>query len=92
MRDRADACLGGCPTYIPHLDSAFELGDTGATDISASMPVPRIDPSTAGHRDWNNDFQTLLQNLNRQLRQAADDRSRGVIIRKIRRALEAGDG
>lgn len=88
MRDRADACLGGCPTYVPHLDSAFELRVDGAVDVSASAPVPRIDPGAAGHRDWNNDFQILLQDLNDELRHAADDKSRSVIIRRIRRALE----
>jgi metallo-beta-lactamase family protein len=52
------------------------------------MPAPRIDPAQAGHRDWNNDYQVLLQDLQDQLRKAADDKSRGVILRKIRHALE----
>lgn len=92
MRDRAAAILGNCPIYVPHLDSAFELGGSGAIDISASVPMPRIDPATAGHRDWNNEFQTLLQDVNDQVRAAPDDRSRGVIIRRLRRALDARDG
>ena len=74
--------------YIPRLDSAFRLEPDGAADISPTRPPPRIDPDQAGHRDWNNDYQVLLQDLQEQLRNAADDRSRGVIIRKIRRALE----
>jgi metallo-beta-lactamase family protein len=91
MRSRAEARLGDCPVYIPHIDSAFELGATGPADISASTPLPRIDPAAAGHRDWNNDYQTLLQELTEQLRKAADDRSRGVIIRRIRRALKGAE-
>ncbi|HTO33151.1 MAG TPA: MBL fold metallo-hydrolase [Pararhizobium sp.] len=74
--------------YIPRLDSAFRLDPDGPVDISPTRPPPRIDPGQAGHRDWNNDYQVLLQDLQDQLRDAADDRSRGVIIRKIRRALE----
>jgi metallo-beta-lactamase family protein len=91
MRARAEVCLGGCPVYVPHIDSAFELGATGPIDISASTPLPRIDPAAAGHRDWNNDYQMLLQDLTQELRRASDDRSRGVIIRRIRRALESAE-
>lgn len=88
---RAEARLGDCPVYIPSIDSAFELSATGPVDISASTPLPRIDPATAGHRDWNNDYQTLLQDLTAQLRKAAGDKSRGVIIRRIRRAMEGAE-
>jgi metallo-beta-lactamase family protein len=74
--------------YIPLIDSAFRLDPDGPVDISSTRPPPRLDPGQVGHRDWNNEYQVLLQDLQEQLRNAADDRSRGVIIRKIRRALE----
>jgi metallo-beta-lactamase family protein len=88
MKVRAGHVVGENKTYIPHIDSVFSLQPDGPVDESTSMPPPRIDPEFAGHRDWNNDYQVLLQDLNEQLKRAADDRSRGVIIRKIRRALE----
>jgi metallo-beta-lactamase family protein len=74
--------------YQPHIDSAFRLDSDGPVDISPFLPAPRIDPDQAGHRDWNNDYQVLIQDLQEQLRTAADDKARGVVIRKIRRALE----
>jgi metallo-beta-lactamase family protein len=89
IKSRACNILPESKIYIPRLDSAFRLEDEGPSDISTSMPMPRIDPDLAGHRDWNNDYQALLQDLNDELRNAADDRSRGIIIRKIRRAIEA---
>ena len=89
MKDRLAAMLPESKLYIPRIDSAFRLDPDGPTDISPSMPAPRIDPDMAGHRDWNNDYQVLLQDMQDELRKASDDRSRGIIIRKIRRALEA---
>jgi len=89
LKARLAAMLPENKLYIPRIDSAFRLDTDGPTDISLSMPAPRIDPDMTGHRDWNNDYQVLLQDMQEELRKASDDRSRGVIIRKIRRALEA---
>lgn len=87
MKRRASDCTPTTPVFIPFIDSAFSLGADGATDISVSMPLPRIDPRSVGHRDWNNDYQALLQDINAEVRGAADDRSRGILLRKLRRAL-----
>jgi metallo-beta-lactamase family protein len=89
MRQRASNVVAENQVYIPRIDSAFSLQKDGPVDISEAMPPPRIDPQLAGHRDWNNDYQVLLQDLNEHLKSAADDKSRGVIIRRIRRALES---
>ena len=89
MKARACNVVAESQIYIPRLDSAFRLEADGPVDISTSVPMPRIDPELAGHRDWNNEYQVLLQDLNNELRSAADDRSRGIIIRKIRRAIES---
>jgi metallo-beta-lactamase family protein len=89
MKRRAAHVIDEAKIDIPRLDSAFRLEPDGPVDISVSMPVPRIDPELAGHRDWNNDYQMLLQDLNDQLRNAADDKSRAVILRKVRRAIDA---
>ncbi|CAN7688852.1 MBL fold metallo-hydrolase [Rhizobium sp. LjRoot30] len=88
MARRAAALVGDEHVYRPRLDSAFRLDADGPVDISQAGPPPRIDPQQAGHRDWNNDYQTLLLDLQAELRNAADDKARGVVIRKIRRALE----
>jgi metallo-beta-lactamase family protein len=88
MRQRAADCTPATPIFVPFIDSAFTLNEGGPTDISVSMPSPRIDPLTIGHRDWNNDYQALLQDINEQVRAAADDRSRAILLRKLRRVLQ----
>jgi len=88
MKQRACNVVAENQVYIPRIDSAFSLEEDGPVDVSEAMPPPRIDPELAGHRDWNNDYQVLLQDLTERLKGAADDKSRGVIIRRIRRALE----
>lgn len=90
MKARLSKLVAENQVYLPRIDSAFRLEPDGPADISPSLPAPRIDPVQAGHRDWNNDFQVLIQDLQAELRNAADDKARGVVIRKIRRALEEG--
>lgn len=88
MKTRAAAIVGEERIYIPHIDSTFRLEADGPADISTFQPPPRLDPAQAGHRDWNNDYQSLIQDLQDELRKAADDKARRAIVRKIRRALE----
>jgi metallo-beta-lactamase family protein len=38
--------------------------------------------------DWHNDMSKLLLDINERIEAAADARARGVIIRRLRRALE----
>lgn len=72
----------------PALDTAFRLELGGAVDLYDQTRPPRIDPLRSGRPDWHNDWQSLLLDLETQLAGAADDRARGVVLRKIRRALE----
>jgi len=72
---------------VPSLDSAFELTPEGARPIGERRVHPRIDPERAGRRDWHNDYQSLLLDLQDALAGAADDRARASVLRKIRRAL-----
>jgi metallo-beta-lactamase family protein len=71
---------------VPRIDSAFELRPDGPADISATRP-PRIDPARPGHKDWHNDLQSLVLDLQDELKQAGDDKARAVILRRLRRAL-----
>jgi metallo-beta-lactamase family protein len=77
----------GDRTIVPKLDSAWRLDRDHAVDVSETRPPPRIDPARPGHRDWHNDFQSLVLDLEAELAKAADDRSRGVVLRRMRRAL-----
>jgi metallo-beta-lactamase family protein len=38
--------------------------------------------------DWHNDMSKLVLDINERIAAAADDRARGIIVRRLRRALE----
>ncbi|ATN33141.1 MBL fold metallo-hydrolase [Rhizobium sp. ACO-34A] len=86
LGERLSAFLPLERIFIPRLDSAFELTPSGPADIS-EIRAPRIDPARPGHKDWHNDLQSLVLDLQDELRNAADDKARGVILRRLRRAL-----
>ena len=41
--------------------------------------------------DWHDDMSKPILDINDRVQAAADDRARGVIVRRLRRALEAQD-
>lgn len=86
LTQRLSAFLPEDRLIKPRLDAAYRLGLQGALAISEAPP-PRIDPSRTGRRDWHNEFQSLVLDLQDELAKAADDKARGVVIRKLRRAL-----
>jgi metallo-beta-lactamase family protein len=73
--------------FQPLLDDVY--------DLSAAVPRPldagrrrRLAPETVVALDWHNDMSKLVLDINDRIEAAADDRARGVIIRRLRRALE----
>jgi metallo-beta-lactamase family protein len=63
-------------------------------DLSADVPTPldaghrrRLAPEAVVALDWHNDMSKLILDINDRIDAAADDRARGVIIRRLRRAL-----
>ncbi|MCG5485503.1 MAG: MBL fold metallo-hydrolase [Sinorhizobium meliloti] len=88
LRERLSTFLPGDCLIRPRLDSAFRLGARGAVELSETDAPPRIDPVLAGKMDWHNDFQKLVLDLQDELARAADDKARGVVIRRLRRALQ----
>ncbi len=48
----------------------------------------RLAPEAVTHLDWHNEMSKLVLDIDDQIEAAADDRARGVIIRRLRRALE----
>jgi metallo-beta-lactamase family protein len=73
--------------FQPLLDDIYEL--------SAAVPTPRdagrrrrLAPEAVVALDWHNDMSRLVLDINDRIEAAADDRARGVIIRRLRRALE----
>ena len=74
--------------FVPLLDDIYELSG----DLPAAIDVSRrrrLAPEAVVNLDWHNEMSTLILDINERIERAADDRSRGVIIRKLRRALDA---
>jgi len=72
---------------IPELDEELDLvrGTTSRTD---KRKVRRIQPAAVGGTDWHNDLAQFSLDLRALLDEAADEKSRAVILRRVRRALE----
>lgn len=74
----------------PALDDEVDLSRGGA--LPELRKVPRRLPAEAVmHPDWHNDLAQVSLDIREALDAAADDKSRGVILRRIRRALR-GNG
>jgi len=75
--------------FIPQLDDEIVLGD-GPTGPRLGAPPRRLPPEAVRNLDWHNDLARFSLDLREELEKAADDRNRGVILRRLRRALEEG--
>jgi metallo-beta-lactamase family protein len=71
----------------PRLDDVYDLGGTACAFLAAETR-PRLDPLQMAKPDWHNDLTKLVLDINEEVAKAADDKSRAVIIRRLRRALE----
>lgn len=72
---------------LPALDSIIELG--GDMPQETEQPRPhRIEAPASMRRDWHNDLSRLILDIDDRVKQAGDEKARGVIIRRLRRALE----
>ncbi len=73
--------------HVPVLDEVYEL--TGSVPKSIDTPRRRrLTPDAVVKLDWHNDMSKLILDINEKIDDAADDRARGVIIRRLRRALD----
>ena len=80
---------------IPSLDSVYDLSGAACAFL-AEETHPRIDPAMVARFDSHNDLADLMLDIRDTVGSAADEKARGVIIRRLRRALsgsgEGGDG
>jgi metallo-beta-lactamase family protein len=74
--------------FIPILDDIYELTTSAPTPLDVAHRR-RLAPEAVVNLDWHNDMSKLILDINDRIEAAADDRARGVIIRRLRRALEA---
>ncbi|HOV03873.1 MAG TPA: MBL fold metallo-hydrolase [Kaistiaceae bacterium] len=71
----------------PVIDDAFALRPDGPKPLNLEAQR-RIKPEMVARLDWHNDLSKLILDISDRLDEAADDRARDVVIRRIRRALE----
>lgn len=72
---------------LPQIDDILDLA-TAALEPADGHHPRRVAPETANRPDWHNDTAQLLLDIRAQIDQAADERAKKVVIRKLRRALE----
>jgi metallo-beta-lactamase family protein len=76
--------------FQPVLDDVYELS-TPAPSLLDVGHRRRLAPEAVTHLDWHNEMSRLVLDINDQIEAAADDRARGIIIRRLRRALLGAD-
>lgn len=91
LADRiAERTISTAKIFIPVLDDTYELTTAAPTPIDVTHRR-RLAPEAVVTLDWHNDMSKLVLDINDLIEAAADDRTRGVIIRKLRRALDTQD-
>jgi metallo-beta-lactamase family protein len=86
----AERTVPAAKVFIPILDDIYELTTTAPTPIDGAYRR-RLAPEAVVALDWHNDMSKLILDINAAIEAAADDRARGIIIRRLRRALDVQD-
>lgn len=84
----AERIVPSAEIFIPLLDDIYELTTKAPTPLDVTHRR-RLAPEAVVALDWHNDMSKLLLDINDRIEGAADDRARGVIIRNLRRSLDA---
>lgn len=87
LKSRLNDFLDPNQIIVPSIDEAFELTARGAKPVETGIS-PRIDRQKIAHLDWHNDAAKLILDLNEALAKSADEKSKAILIRRIRRALD----
>jgi metallo-beta-lactamase family protein len=90
LSDRLGGVIDAARVTLPVLDEKFELTVDGARRVSEAAE-PRLAPERVARLDWHNDLSRLYLDINDAVIDAADERSRDALIRKLRRTLEGGE-
>ncbi|MEZ5894556.1 MAG: MBL fold metallo-hydrolase [Parvularculaceae bacterium] len=90
LRDRLVAAgFDADRVIIPHLDDEVDL--LGRDGIARRVGPRRLRHEAVAALDWHNDLARLSLDIREALEGAADERSRNVILRRLRRALTQND-
>jgi metallo-beta-lactamase family protein len=87
LRARLDGVVEPDKIVTPVIDETYELTAHGARLIKTGA-LPRIDTEKLARLDWHNDVSRLFLDINDALAATADEKVRGVLIRRLRRALD----
>ena len=74
----------------PVLDETFELTSEGARRLGGETRA-RLQPGQVARLDWHNDVSRLILDINEALAAESDEKNRAVLIRRLRRALDADE-
>jgi metallo-beta-lactamase family protein len=83
----AERIIPAAKLFQPVLDDIYELSGAEPRLLDVTH-LRRLAPEAVTRLDWHNDMSGLILDINDRIEAAADDRARGVIIRRLRRALE----
>ncbi len=83
----AERILPAAKVYQPVLDDIYELSTSEPRMLDVDHRR-RLAPEAVTHLDWHNEMSELMLDINDKVAAAADDRARGVVIRRLRRALQ----
>jgi metallo-beta-lactamase family protein len=86
----AERIVPAAKIYQPVLDDVYELAaaEPRVLDVDRRR---RLAPEAVTRLDWHNEMSELMLDISDKVEAAADDRARGVIIRKLRRALQENE-
>jgi metallo-beta-lactamase family protein len=87
LQARLSGIVDSAKIIIPAIDETFELTARGARPVE-SHERPRIDRQKVAQLDWHNDVSQLYLDINDALTEAAGEKARAVLIRRLRRALK----
>ena len=86
----AERIVPAAKLFQPVIDDVYEL--TAAVPALCDVAHRRrLAPEAVTQLDWHNEMSELVLDINDRIAAAADDRSRRVIIRRLRRALEGSN-
>ena len=86
----AERTVPAAKVFTPLLDDVYELTTSAPTPLDGGRRR-RLAPEAVVNLDWHNEMSELILDINDAIEAAADDRARGVIIRRLRRALQERD-
>ena len=88
LRDKlVEAGLDAKLVLVPDIDSEVTL-TVARKKVELKSVKPRIPPADVRGLDWHNDLAQLQIDLRERFEKAADKRSRNILMRRLRRALE----